>query len=147
MNIQRLELQTATGETAKTGDKYLQACLLEYGPAQALTLGLVNFVDVDQASFFVGYSAGVDEMVREVKDKSLVEEKRADIENDRKQLEILVEEGKHTLAKTEQIEIDEKTKETDELEEMLVKTEKVFLHNEDAGSCNETFQNGWKMGL
>ena len=33
------------------------------------------------------------------------------------------------------------------VEEMLVKAEKVFLHilNEEAGSCNETFQQGWKM--
>ena len=148
MNNQHVELQTATDTTAKTGDKYLQARLLEYGPAQASTLGLVNFMGVDQASFYVRLSAGVDEMVREVKDRSQVEEKRAEIENDRRELKNLV--AKDTLSyavQSKQNEIDEKTKETDELEEMLVKAERVFLHilNEEAGSCNETFQNGWKM--
>jgi hypothetical protein len=46
-----------------------------------------------------------------------------------------------------QDEIDKKTKETDVLEEMLVKAERVFLYtlNEEAGSCNETFQEGWKQ--
>jgi hypothetical protein len=146
-NNQHLVLQTATGATAKPGDKYLQAHLLEYGPAQASTLGLVNFMGVDQATFFIRVSEGVDAMVREVKDRSQVEEQRADIENDRRKLENLVAEGKHALVKTKQKEIDEKTKETVELEEMLVKAERVFLYtlNEGAGSSNETFQNGWKM--
>ncbi len=148
LNNQHVELQTATGDTAKTGDKYLQARLLEYGPAQASTLGLVNFMGVDQESFYVRYSAGVDEMVREVKDRSQVEEQRSDIENDRRALEILVAKGALAYAvQSKQDEIDVKTKETDELEEMLVKAERVFLHilNEEAGSCNEAFQNGWKM--
>jgi hypothetical protein len=103
--------------------------------------------DVDQALFFSGYSAGVDAMVREVKDRSQVEQQRADIENDRKHYENLVAGGRHALAKTKQKEIDEKTKETDEIEEMLVKAERVFLHilYVKAGSCNEIFQNGWKM--
>jgi hypothetical protein len=147
-NNQQVVLQTATGATAKLGDKYLQARLLEYGPAQASTLGLVNFMGVDQASFFVRYSAGVDEMLREVKDRSQVEEKRADIENDRRDIENLVAKGALAyVVQSKQNEIDEKTKETDELEEMLVKAEKVFLHilNDEAGGCNETFQNGWKM--
>jgi hypothetical protein len=37
VNNQYVELQTATGVTSKTGDKYLQARLLEYCPAQAST--------------------------------------------------------------------------------------------------------------
>jgi hypothetical protein len=146
-NNQHVVLQTATGATAKSGDKYLQARLLEYGPVQASTLGLVNFMGVDQASFFSRYSAGVDAMERVVKDRSQVDEQRADIENDRRELENLVADGNHDLAKTKKKEIDEKTKETDEHEKMQVKAEKVFLHilNEEAGSCNETFQEGWKM--
>ena len=92
-NNQHVLLQTATGATAQPGDKYLQARLLEYGPAQASTLGLVNFMGVDQASIFGRLSAGVDEMVREVKDRSQVKEQRAEIENDRRALENLVAKG------------------------------------------------------
>ncbi len=84
-NNQHVELQTATGTTVKTGDKYLPARLLEYVPAQVSTLGLINFMGVDQASFFVRYTVGVDEMVREVKDRSQVEEKHTEIENDRRE--------------------------------------------------------------
>jgi hypothetical protein len=114
-NNQHVVLQTATGATAQPGDKYLQARLLEYGPAQASTLGLVNFIGVDQASIFGRLSAGVDAMVREVKDRSQVDEKRAEIEDDRRALENLVAKGALPSAvQSKQNEIDEKTKETDE---------------------------------
>jgi hypothetical protein len=141
-------LTNSNGSKVKPGDKYVQARLLEYGPAQASTLGIINFMGVDQASFHVRLSAGVDAMVREVKDRSQVEEQRAEIENYRRELEDLVAKGAPPSAvQSKQKEIDEKTKETDELEEMLVKAERVFLHilNEEAGTCNETFQNSWKM--
>jgi hypothetical protein len=76
-----------------------------------------------------------------------VEKKRAEIENDRIQHKNLLAEGKHALAETKQKEIDEQTKETDELEKMMVMAEKIFFYicDEEAGSCDEPFQNGWKM--
>ena len=68
---------------------------------------------VGRTSFFVRYAAGVDEMVREVKDRSQVEEKHAEIENDRRDLENLVAKGGPPYAvQSKQNELDEKTKET-----------------------------------
>jgi hypothetical protein len=57
-------------------DKYV-ARLLEYGDVQAATLGLENFMGVDQKWLYGQCSAGVDAMKREVKDRSQVEKKRA----------------------------------------------------------------------
>ena len=63
-------------------DKYLQSRLLEYRPVQVSTLGLANFMGVDHKSLNDKCQSGVDEILREVKDRSQVEEQRAEIENE-----------------------------------------------------------------
>jgi hypothetical protein len=127
-------------------DKYVVR-LLEYGDVQAATLGLEKIMGVDQKWLYGQCSAGVEAMKEEVKNRKLIEVKRVEIENDRIEHKNLLAEGKHALAETKQKEIDEKTKETDELLEMMVMAEKIFLPicDEEAGSCDLTFQNGWKM--
>jgi hypothetical protein len=144
----KTEICSTSGNGAQAvGDKFHQPRMLEYGAAQASTMGLVHFMGVDQNLFYAKLSEGVEAMIREVKDRSEVEEKRTEIKRDLSDLGNLVADGKLSLAKEKQKEIDEKTKEADELEQDMMMAEEVFLYivHEEAGSSKKTYQNGWRM--
>jgi hypothetical protein len=141
---------TAAGPTGRAdpspGGKFEQPRVLIYGLAKESTLGLAKYMCVTWQELSRRLAQGEQAIIDEVNDRSKLDQMKQQIEDLRIELELLRKDGNSTLLGAKGEEEQRLSAAAYAMEEDLEETREclAYVMDEQAGSSDKKFRNGWK---